>query len=544
MPRSLRSCLVDGTTNAPRGTSQLLPAEQLIVLQAAHASLVNAPASADTHHAFQDALTRTIVTIVDKLYPTLDEAIDSASVAYRLRHARGAHGGISRTDAFDFYRTSNPSEIGRVVPIMRAFIVRLDQLIEDWPEQIVLAHIRERCEAVLALPAIAVLPRPLAHLENLLGPMDDWQALASREVSLDAHRTQIIDLIVDWRRLELASWPPLLDYESRRFVEEVAEWWPRFYETTIWGPQAFIAAAESIEGDAYLRELVSLLDSFFTSSPVGQFRARLRLAQSFASHAAVLVVSARDSHILRHVARILNNVCNYYDRFLAPVTAFIAGERAKVEKSVRDVVKLASWKDVNVHALRQSAQRSHRQLHKCIKTWRAVLQRGAANFFVDVSPSISTTAKIAPSAAHSIDNVYITDALGQASAPDAAVSLQQLPRTLARFEYVLEASKEPEHASAVDSLTRNIASTAEALGKEAVPEGETRDRLFKALLTRKRRAWADLLKEMRRIGLSPNPNTAVVARLRDSSVVYREGREVSRAPLLVNDRAEPFPVFV
>jgi len=56
-------------------------------------------------------------------------------------------------------------------------------------------------------------------------------------------------------------------------------------------------------------------------------------------------------------------------------------ERNKVEKDVQNLIKLASWKDVNVAALRASAVRSHHQLYKSVRKLRAILQKPASDFF-------------------------------------------------------------------------------------------------------------------------------------------------------------------
>lgn len=75
------------------------------------------------------------------------------------------------------------------------------------------------------------------------------------------------------------------------------------------------------------------------------------------------------------------NVYAFYNQYSTRISAFLATERAKVEKDVQNLIKLASWKDVNVYALRQSAVKSHHMLYKAVRKLRAVLQKPASDLF-------------------------------------------------------------------------------------------------------------------------------------------------------------------
>lgn len=84
---------------------------------------------------------------------------------------------------------------------------------------------------------------------------------------------------------------------------------------------------------------------------------------------------------LRLVSRLMLNVYAFYAQFMPRVTTFLTSERARIEKDVQALIKLASWKDVNVYALKQSAIRSHHMLYKSVRKLRAVLQKPASDFF-------------------------------------------------------------------------------------------------------------------------------------------------------------------
>lgn len=84
---------------------------------------------------------------------------------------------------------------------------------------------------------------------------------------------------------------------------------------------------------------------------------------------------------LRTVSQLMLNIYGFYDQFTPRVDTFLTTERARIEKDVQNLIKLASWKDVNVYALRQSAIRSHHMLYKSVRKLRAVLQKPASDFF-------------------------------------------------------------------------------------------------------------------------------------------------------------------
>lgn len=86
------------------------------------------------------------------------------------------------------------------------------------------------------------------------------------------------------------------------------------------------------------------------------------------------------------------NIYGFYKQFLPRVKSFTASERARIDKDVQNLIKLASWKDVNVYALKQSAIRSHHQLYKSVRKLRAVLQKPASDYFtiLEFDRSLST----------------------------------------------------------------------------------------------------------------------------------------------------------
>jgi midasin len=101
----------------------------------------------------------------------------------------------------------------------------------------------------------------------------------------------------------------------------------------------------------------------------------------------------------------------------------------------------------------------------------------------------------------------------------------RLDLTLSRLSSLIATSIDPfvslDRATAIDELAVLVITTSKALKAESKPgEEEGREQRFKSLATRKRRAWIELLRELKRLGLSHNPSPQVVANLADPGFVY------------------------
>lgn len=438
-------------------------------------------------------------------------------------------------DKGQFYHGSNVRETSRATPIVQSLRDRLSQLIDEWPDQMVLQHLRDTCDMVLTLPITNPLPRVLASLERLLLQTDDWEMYANRQNTLTQFRQHLTDLIVDWRRLELTCWKSLLETERHNFVSGVADWWFQLYETLVHG--SYAAAEQSLlEHSAfsqYMDSVMPLIDQFMHASPLGQFQARIQLLHDFEHH--LLILSRQDevsgNADFERMARILHHTRNHYRQFSATVEGRFSRDRATQEEDIQGFIKLASWRDTNVRALQQSARRTHHQLYKSIRKFRDILRQPASDLFGVTGPSDpernSTTFE---------DDSTPTDCEPPVpSFPEVpawyakARRLSGISHTFARFDHLLSSnlrefitSSPPKH---IDQLAVELILTSEDLSKETVPSSlpkEKRQKGFKALLVRKKKALSDYLKELRRSGLSSNVKPEVLSQNRNQRWVREQ----------------------
>ena len=426
-----------------------------------------------------------------------------------------------------FYHGSNLREISRVTPIVLSLRDRLSQIIAEWPDQMVLQRLRNTCDMVLALPLTCPLPRVLASLERLLLQTDDWEMYANRDNTLSQFRQKLIELIVDWRRLELACWKSLLETERLNFVSGVADWWFQLYETLIRG--SYAAAEQSLSDDSafsqYMDSVVPLVDQFIHTSPLGQFPARIQLLHDFEHH---LLILSKQGGVSEHMdfertARILHHTRNHYHQFSATIERCFSRERATQEGAIQGFIKLASWRDINVRTLQQSARKTHHQLYKSIRKFRETLRQPVSDLFRVAGPS---DPERKPASLE--DNPVLTDGELEFPIPSfpevpawhaKTKRLSGISNTFARFDRLLSRdlrgfimNSSPKH---IDQLAVELILVSEGLSRETVPSllpKEKRQKDLKALLVRKKKAFSDYLKELKRSGLSSNVKLEVLSR--------------------------------
>lgn len=520
-----------------RSTSLLQPSH-IQQVWSLHTALFGSGKDQGGSHFGEDRL-EVVQRIIESSSETLKEGLDKASAVFQVSLLGYEAGMVNDSPASakkDFYKSPDLKETAKAVPILQRLREKLSSLIKEWPEQMVLQHIRDRCDAILRLDSASPVAKVLAAFEQLLLHTEDWESYASSATSLKANRSEISSIIVEWRRLELSSWAQLLEVQKAIFSQSVADWWFRLFEVAIRGFQSARTEGKEAE-DEHLRKLIGLLDEFVRSSKLGEFDARLGLLRSFARFLDMLLESAPAEEVagLDRVAVVLSNVNAFYQQFQAKVDSSLSQQRDVLERNIRDFIKLASWKDVNIHALKQSAQKTHRQLHKCIRRFRDVLRQpvdpllainmdgSGKDKFVQVSSGVSRAT--APRLA--LDLEALKALSNQPSLEPTAPHLLDLAPTLTRLRKLADTRVVPsllqEQGAGLNALAGEIVARSQALAK-LTPAFSKEDnaKTIKNLTTRKRKAWTDLLKELRRIGFTSYLRAEIPERHQDAVYVYTQ----------------------
>ncbi|KAG6332473.1 hypothetical protein ID866_6614 [Astraeus odoratus] len=487
---------------------------------------------------------------VSSLTESLDHDALHDQISLLHAHLALLRGITSQTQSKNFYTDTNIPEARKALTIVQTLRTRIVAMLREWPDQMILQHLLTRCDVILGFDINSPVAKLLSAFEQLLLQTEDWEMYANRENSLKEHQFAITDLVVAWRRLELTCWRGLLESESKMFADGVAEYWFRLYELLIWGPSR---AADGDEGlTKYLQQLPSLLDDFIKTSSLGQFQTRLDLLKSFEILIGRMVMGSShcQSAVLDPVRCIIHFSWRYYNLFAVQISQSLRDQRGALEKEIDAFVKLASWRDVNVQALKQSARKTHHQLFKIIRKFRDVMRQSIA-------------CRLAPTFSDSAEDVRQTDQpllrgsrnlSSSVHLPDMTHAAASLP---AHFEN-LGKTYEKFHGYInlhirtflrcylpydVEHLCATIIQTVKDLASESIPgelSKEKREKYKKNLFTRKRKAWSDLQKELRRGGLTHHVTPTTSDHLRDECWIRRRPLMPSTGDVIPTERGEMY----
>ena len=171
-------------------------------------------------------------------------------------------------------------------------------------------------------------------------------------------------MLVDWRRLELATWPRLFDFEVEECKNDARSWWFLIYENVIETPERLLKEGHDLKQHAF--SVVTVVLEFLSSSTIGQFSQRIGLLGNFISDLADRILFNRKLTVIYNA---LANVVSYFTPYIKAIEDHLGAERKRLDGSVREVVQLASWRDTNIESLKQSAKNSHRKLFKHVLQW-------------------------------------------------------------------------------------------------------------------------------------------------------------------------------
>ncbi|ORX92053.1 hypothetical protein BCR34DRAFT_608897 [Clohesyomyces aquaticus] len=418
---------------------------------------------------------------------------------------------------YNFYFDANIPEGKRLVSLVHRIRQRYRQIQKVWPEHATLADVLRSCDESLAFSHVDPVAKFITKAEKLHAYMYEWQGVASREFSTANLYDDLTKLLVSWRQLELTTWARLFDIEIEKCRSDAKSWFFMAYET-------IIAASESIEDEKememHARNLLKTLEVFFLNTSLGQFEQRIRLLEQFREH---VKIRRQDVEPLRHVHLALDNFIAYLERLQKPVQENIAKGRQTLEKEVGNVIKLATWKDTNIEALKQSAKTSHRKLSKLVRKFRALLNQPVSAIYNAGFPEVASvggeitmeivTATVDPYALEICDKIpYWNNRPTRFKNLNATLSIMRSKANLP--------SESVNGADYIDFFIADLESSITQLQK-ATPALLTEENKegVQHLKSRKRKLYADTMKELRQMGVRPNLSSDILDKQEKLSTV-------------------------
>jgi midasin len=428
-------------------------------------------------------------------------------------------------ESYNFYTDANLPESRKLVTLIHSIQARYRELqaVDEIAHMQPLADVLTTCRELLQFRHTEPLAKIITKVEQIHAFMHEWQfgGWASRANSALAEYDELTQTIVSWRRLELSTWGKLFDMETKKCEDDARSWWFVAYQVVVAAPLQMSESPDDLK--SYAQKLLQDLESYFSTAIMGQFVQRLQLLKQLQKHLELVMLDVQSMSII-HGA--LSNFISLYVQYEKPVQEHLKKGRASLEKAMRDVLLLASWKDTNIVALRDSAKRSHHKLFKIVRKFREVLGQPMDGIVKQGIPdeNIADAAEIssAPTQLPTVDQSALV--LCAESVPSWKQKSKRFVNVSKTVSVMADASQIPgtavEGSAYLDSfLTNIITSTAEL--QKATPSVLTEDNkdTVKHLKSRKRKLFADTLKDLRQMGIKYNLGTEALSKQESLSVV-------------------------
>ncbi|KAF2497757.1 P-loop containing nucleoside triphosphate hydrolase protein [Lophium mytilinum] len=372
---------------------------------------------------------------------------------------------------------------------------RYRQIREVWPEHATLGEVLRTCDEALAF----------GHTEPVAKFLTKAEKLHSYVTS--ALYDELTNLLVSWRQLELTTWARLFDIEMEKCNNAAKSWWFIAYETIVAAPESL----QSADVRSHAKGLLKALEGFFSSTTIGQFSQRLLLLKQFSNHVKLRI---QEAPLLQTINLALENFISYYSKFKAQVQETLAKGRKVLEKQMKEVILLASWKDTNIEALKQSAKTSHRKLTKLVRKFRALLNQSFAGVLSKGFPDLGAlsplqgnpevaTAHVDHALIEKICSIHVPDWNSRQS------RFKNIPVTIS----IMRSKSQPNPSSLnaseqvndfITELESSIAELQKATPAYLTEENKTE---VKHLKSRKRKLFVDTLKTLKEMGFKWNFGT-------------------------------------
>ncbi|KAG6208854.1 hypothetical protein E4U35_007989 [Claviceps purpurea] len=474
--------------------------------------------------AFHDscmAVARRIATEM-KSADSVDHSVNSKMLASTIlllgEKAEELQSPVSSSDnkdknskKYNFYTDANLTEARQLVSLAHKIKARFRelQLVDEIGHMQTLADVIQSCDKLTEQVHGEPLAKLLPKVEHLHAHVYEWQfgGWASKIYTVLSLHNLLTDTVIRWRRLELSTWANLFDMEQKKCQDDAYSWWFVAYQVIIAVPLTMVEKRTELQ--AYTKSLIENLELYFSSSIIGQFKTRVALLRQLMSHIQML---SHDYPSLDVIYVAVENFVQYYSRYEKTAEEAIHKGRVPIDKKMKDVLLMASWKDTNINALRESARKSHQKLFRLIRKFRGVLGQEMKLYIAQGLPDEDVTMKasmVANPGASATEVSTVGSALLDKSLPgwlERHRRLAHLPKTISVMRKI---AYSPEVSSNVSNLVLEFVtelneSMAE-LRKEtpSVLNDENKDQV-KHLKTRKRKLFADTLRDLRAMGLQHN----------------------------------------
>lgn len=325
----------------------------------------------------------------------------------------------------DFHRDPMVKEVVLVARPLQQLLIKTQALLARWPDHAILQQLVLIADRIRNFEISSPLARTLTGVELLLRKAQDWEAYAAKEFSIASELAALSALVTRWRKLELYSWPYLLQVKEQhhrlaahktwfsmyslltaRFEADSSSsisassspatltsffavanelQWLRLNQLSHWvfvpptRADGAAVLATSEQQQKWMGELFATLDAYVRACALGQYESRLLIIYSFCAQLFMEFWSvqgeddAASKPTTYALATMLYHLYRYYEQHLGYLGRQWSGLKAPIQKKLVEYVKICRWDEQTYYSLAESAEKSHRKLMKYVRDYDAVL---------------------------------------------------------------------------------------------------------------------------------------------------------------------------
>lgn len=420
---------------------------------------------------------------------------------------------------YDFYADSNLLEVKKLASLVEKIVQRFSAIRESWPEHATLTDIIDCCLEIYEFKHRDPIAKFITKTEKLHGYIYEWQTVASKEYSAVDCYNELTSLLISWRRLELSTWSRLLDIENEKCERAAEGWWFVAYEVIIATPLHLVQNGQDLA--SHTQDLISTLEKFLTSTPIGQYLFRLQLVEWFTS---LLALYSSDFPSLSRLLSALQNLARHYKPYALALKEQLENGRKTLEKDLKQEILLSSWKDTNITALRESARRSHHKLFKIVRKYRALLGQISDALIAGGLPApvdLKHTFHVSPNELMVVSSATLNACLAIPGWESKPGRFRDPENTIGTMRDVYQSCfTDFDVSQELNAFVRDVVESIDDF-KVQTPttfSEETKEEI-QHLKVQKRRFYADKLRDLRHMGFRSNLGTDLLEKQRLSASI-------------------------
>ncbi|GMT00594.1 hypothetical protein PENTCL1PPCAC_22768, partial [Pristionchus entomophagus] len=252
----------------------------------------------------------------------------------------------SNESVVDVYRETSWSEVKESIEECMRFKEKTEELRDKWPEVQSLSLIMDAIESLMDSSLSIGQMRMAEKLEKIIEESEEWEKLADRSHSLESVLFPLRERLVKWKKMEIVSWNRLVSRVKKDCEDRAAL-------------VAFPLFDALLKGEVTEESMVAMACDWIAHSSLIDFHQRLKSVDCLAQWARVVEKESMGEK--------LKNVVGYYRQLRGKVNGKLKEIVDPMERLMKDLVKIAQYKDLNILSIKASSKKNHIQLFKLVR---------------------------------------------------------------------------------------------------------------------------------------------------------------------------------